>query len=113
MASSRENKNAVLILGMPKRKKILYGKQHGGGFFGDAWAFVKDKHLLSGIGSAATPFLAAWNPIAGTAAAAATAALKQNGWGPSARFAKSGEYYQTRKVNTPSVSASYGNVKFK
>ena len=99
-------------------------KQHGDGFFGDAWntttRFVKDNHILSGIGGAVTPLLAAWNPVAGTAAAAATAALKQNGWGNrnernerNERNGRDGRYYNSHKIGTPGVSASYGLVKFK
>ena len=84
--------------------------QRGDGFIGDAFdsatAWVKDNHILSGIGGAVTPMLAAWNPIAGTASAAATAALNQNGWG------QDKNYYQTHKYGQV-VSASYGAVKLK
>ncbi len=80
--------------------------QKGEGFIDDAYTWVKDNHILSGIGSAVTPMIAAWNPIAGTASAAATAALRQNGWG------QDKNYYQTHKFGQV-VSGSYGAVKFK
>ncbi len=80
--------------------------QRGEGFMEDAYTWVKDSHILSGIGGAVTPMIEAWNPIAGTASAAATAALKQNGWG----YDRS--YYQTHKFGQV-VSGSYGEVKFK
>ena len=92
---------------MVKRSRKIV--QRGDGFIGDAFdsatAWVKDNHILSGIGGAVTPMLAAWNPIAGTASAAATAALRQNGWGQD-------RYYQTHKFGQV-VSGSYGAVKFK
>ena len=88
---------------MPKRKG-----QCGDGFIEDTWnsgkKWVKDNHILSGIGSAVTPLVATWNAVAGTAAAAATAALKQNGWGRS-------DYYTSHKFG-PGVTASYGVVKY-
>ncbi len=87
---------------MVKRKVV----QRGDGFIQDAFGWVKDKHILSGIGSAVTPMIAAWNPLAGTASAAATAALKQNGWGHDQN------YYRTHKFGQV-VSGSYGAVKFK
>jgi hypothetical protein len=91
---------------MVKRKTA----QRGDGFIEDAYdsakAWVKDNHILSGIGSAVTPMLAAWNPVAGTASAAAAAALRQNGWG------QDKNYYRTHKFGQ-AVSGSYGAVKFK
>ncbi len=38
--------------------------QKGEGFIDDAYTWVKDNHILSGIGSAVTPMIASWNPIA-------------------------------------------------